>query len=76
MVLSEDIKGVTVYVVEGEKLDRACLFPGSPSREEEKRLWAPSAIVQSRKVQYQGKAHLPAMTLLFKLRRFKCAYLI
>lgn len=50
MVLSEDIKGVTVYVVEGEKLDRACLFPGSPSREEEKRLWAPSAIVQSRKV--------------------------
>ena len=74
MVLSEDIKGITVYVVEGEKLDRACLFPGSPSREEEKRLWAPSAIVQSRR--YQAKAHLPAMTLLFKLRRFKCAYLI
>lgn len=52
MVLSEDTKGITVYVVEGEKLDRACLFPGSgsPSREEEKRLWAPSGIVQSRKV--------------------------
>ena len=49
MVLSEDTKGITVYVVEGEKLDRACLFPGSPSREEEKRLWVPSGIVQSRK---------------------------